>query len=310
MKARQFYRLLMMALMLVGTSTSIHAQEYITEVMTIGAEKSNDANNLKNEYRNKGWQVVDYDLNRGAGGWYVYIIYKTSSTANPETGYITDICACDKWVNTFAFEGRSYYRAANNNGYNGDLNCGCGSKTADIIIYYTRDRGNLNTFGADKRVMTGLSVSNKTADGNSWHAAISWRNSKYDGICDANKGASGDDIFIQQHFTTQTLKWKEKPVFASNLTYDGKTKNLIAKDTWKNNIGMLKYRVDGGSWSSAVPGAINVGNYKVEAYLEGKSASGITFAEIATSSAKLLPSTHPSSRPTAWMPCSTKATRR
>ena len=86
MKARQFYQLLMMALMLVGTSTSIHAQEYITEVMTIGVEKSKDANNLKNEYTKKGWTVLNNDLNRGARGWYIYIIWKTSSNANPEKG--------------------------------------------------------------------------------------------------------------------------------------------------------------------------------------------------------------------------------
>ena len=44
------------------------------------------------------------------------------------------------------------------------------------------------------------------------------------------------------------------------------------------NYGTLKYRVDGGSWSCAVPGATNVGNYKVEARLEGTSASDIVFA--------------------------------
>ena len=122
MKARQFSRLLVMALMLVGASTSIHAQEYITEVMTIGASNSDDANKLRNEYANKGWKVLNNDLNRNAGGWYVYIIWKTSSTANPEKGYITDICVCDKWVSSFIFEGRTYYRASNNNGFNGDLN--------------------------------------------------------------------------------------------------------------------------------------------------------------------------------------------
>ena len=278
MKARQFYRLLMMALMLVGTSTSIHAQEYITEVMTIGAEKSDDAKKLRDLYTNKGYTVLNNDLNRGARGWYVYIIWKTSSTANPETGYITDICVSDKKVDFFAFEGRTYHRASNNNGFNGDLNRGSGG--ADIWLYYTRDRGNLGTYGADKRVITKLSVTNKTEDGDNSTAAISWRNSsKYDGICDLNKGAGGDDIFLQQHFTTQTLKWKEKPVFASDLTYDGKTKNLIAKDTWKNNYGTLKYRLDGGSWSSTIPGAIEVGTYMVEAYLDGKSVSGLTFAD-------------------------------
>ena len=93
-----------------------------------------------------------------------------------------------------------------------------------------------------------------------------------------NRGAGGDYIYIHQHFTTQTLRWREEPTFSSNLTYNGQAQNLIAKDPWKNNYGTLKYRVDGKPWSCAVPGAIDVGNYKVEAQLEGTSASGIVFA--------------------------------
>ena len=272
--------IMLVLVMLIGASTDIHAQEYITDVMTIGAENSDGAKKVRNEYTNKGWTVLDNDLNKGTDGWYVYIIWKTSSTANPESGYITDICASDKRVDSFTFEGRTYYRASTNNGFNGDLNRGDGSGTADIFIYYTRDRGNLNTYGADKRVMTALSVTNKAEDEDYyWTAAISWRNSKYSGICDTNKGAGGDDIFIQQHFTTQTLKWSEEPVFASNLTFNGNNQNLIAKDTWNSNYGKLKYRVDGGNWSAGVPSRRDVGDYTVEACLEGISANDIVFAD-------------------------------
>ena len=274
-KAKHISRLLLMVLMLIGAATDVLAQEYITEVMTLGAEQGEGAN-LRREYENKGWTVLNNDLNRNAGGWDVYIAYKTSSTANPETGYITDICASNKWVDSFTFEGRTYYKAQSNSGFNGDLNKGAGG--ADIIIYYTRERGKLGSYGADKRVITKLSVLNQSEDNDSWTAAISWRNSSYSGICDLNRGAGGDYIYIHQHFTTQKVKWSEKPTFASDLVYNGQTQNLIAKDTWKNNYGTLKYRVDGGSWSCAVPGAIDVGNYKVEAQLEGTSASGIVFA--------------------------------
>ena len=276
MKARQFSRLLLVVLMLIGASTGIDAQEYITEVMTIGAEKADGANKIRAEYANKGWKVPNNDLNRGADGWYVYIIWKTSSKANPEKGYITDICASDKKVDSFIFEGRTYHRAPSNNGFNGDLNRGAGG--ADIFIYYTRERGKLNTYGADKRVMTKLSVTNVTEDGDSWSAAISWRNSQYSGICDANKGAGGDFIYIQQHFTTQTLTWSEEPTFAPNLTFNGKSQSLVANNTWDKNYGTLYFRVDGGAWSATEPRATQVGNYNVEAYLEGKSATDIVFA--------------------------------
>ncbi|MBR1377763.1 MAG: LamG domain-containing protein [Bacteroidaceae bacterium] len=275
MKTKLMTRIMATALMLVGALTNMHAQEYITEVMTIGAEKGKGGT-VRSEYINKGWTVLGNDLNKGAGGWDIYIIYKTSSTANPETGYITDICTSDKAVNSFTFEGRTYYRVSSNNGFNGDLNRGAGG--ADIFVYYTRDRGQLASYGADERVLTALSVTNAAEDNDPNTAAVSWRNSKYSGICDVNKEAGGDFIYIQQHFTTQTLKWKEEPTFANDLTFNGKKQDLITKNPWNNNYGKLKYRVNGGPWSASTPVGINVGNYTVEAYLVGVSANDIDFA--------------------------------
>lgn len=266
----------MMALMLIGGTTGVLAQEYITEVISLGAEQGRGVN-VKNEYRNKGWLIVDHDLNRNAHGWDIYIAYKTSGTANPENGYITDICASDINVDSMTFEGRTYYQADTNSGFNGDLNCG--ARGAHIFIYYTRNRVNLSTYGGTKRVIRTLSISGKPEDDLNDTEAVSWRNSKFQGISDMNKGAGGDYIYIQQHFTTQTMQWSERPTFSSDLVYNGQSQNLIAKDTWKSNYGKLKYRVDNGTWSCAVPGATNVGNYKVEARLEGTSASGLVFAD-------------------------------
>ena len=45
-KAEHFTRLLLMALMLIGATTDVLAQEYITEVMTIGAEKGKGTQQL------------------------------------------------------------------------------------------------------------------------------------------------------------------------------------------------------------------------------------------------------------------------
>ena len=200
-KVRQFSRLLVVALMLIGAATNALAQEYITEVMTIGAEKHSGWK-VKKEYEDKGWTVNGYDLNSGAGGWDIYIAYKTSSTADPKTGYITDICVTDHEAgDSFGYNGRTYYRVANNSGFNGDLNRGCGKKTAYIVAYYTRDHNNLKTCGGTKRVMTGLSISNKADDGDTWTEGVYWRitnntSSGYTGVADMNRNAGGDDIFI------------------------------------------------------------------------------------------------------------------
>lgn len=151
----------LMLVMLAGAPTTLLAQEYITDVMVLGCGTNGlDAKNLRNEYTNKGWTVVEQDLNQGNGGWFIYIAYKTSSTANQETGYITDICASDKNVSSFTSDGRTYYRAPTNSDFNGDLNRG--SNGSDIYIYYTCDRKNLSDYGGSKRVMTRLSTTTNT----------------------------------------------------------------------------------------------------------------------------------------------------
>ena len=127
--------LLLMLLLLVTGTTNIQAQSYITDVMVLGCGISGlDAKNMRNEYTNKGWTVLEQDLNQGNGGWYVHIAYKTSSTANPYSDYITDICASNKKVDSFTSDGRTYYKAPTNDSkFDGDLNRG--SNGNDIYIY-------------------------------------------------------------------------------------------------------------------------------------------------------------------------------
>ena len=93
--------LLLMLVMLVGGTTNIQAQSYITDVIVLGDGISGvNAKNLKNEYTNKGWTVLEQDLNQGNGGWYVFIAYKTSSTANPIRATLpTSARRIKKWIN-------------------------------------------------------------------------------------------------------------------------------------------------------------------------------------------------------------------
>ena len=277
--------LLLMLVMLVGGGSTAWADGYITHVMVLGCGTSGlDAKNLRNEYTNKGWTVVEQDLNQGNGGWYVHIAYKTSSTANPYSDYITDICASTKKVDSFTSDGRTYYKAPTNDSkFDGDLNNGSG-KGADIYIYFTRDRKNLSDYGGSKRVMTRLSTTtneNGTADdGDDSSLTVHWRNCSYDGWnLDTNYGTGVSRyIFIHQHFTTQTAKWKKEPTYASDLTYDGKSQKLITYNPTSDNVGNPVYRVNDGSWSGSVPTATNVGRYKVDSRLNG-TYSGNTFAD-------------------------------
>ena len=273
--------LLLMLVMLVGGTTNIQAQAYITDVMVLGVSGGLNATNLRNEYTNKGWTVVEQDLNEGTGGWYVHIAYKTSSTANPYSDYITDICASNYSMDNFTSDGRTYYKAPTNSGFNGDLNKGSGVMP-DIYIYFTRDRKNLSDYGGEKRVMTRLStttnINGNTDDGDNSSLAVSWRNSSYSGYCDTNKNTGARYIFIHQHFTTQKAKWDREPTYASDLTYNGNSQRLITYDPISDNVGYTVFRVNEGSWSGVVPTATNVGRYKVDSRLNG-TYSGNTFAD-------------------------------
>ena len=52
--------LLLMLVMLVGGITNIQAQAYITDVIVLGNyDSALDAKNLRNEYTNKGWTVLE-----------------------------------------------------------------------------------------------------------------------------------------------------------------------------------------------------------------------------------------------------------
>ena len=278
--------LLLMLVMLVGGTTNIQAQAYITDVMVLGCGTSGlDAKNLRNEYTNKGWTVVEQDLNEGTSGWYLHIAYKTSSTANPYSDYITDICASDKNVESFTSDGRTYYKAPNNSiseFFDGNLNRGTGAGTPNFWLYFTRDRKNLSDYGGEKRVITRLTTTTNTNgntdDGDNSSLAVSWRNSSYSGYFDTNKGTGAPYVFIHQHFTTQKAKWDREPTYASDLTYNGNSQRLITYDPWSDNVGYTVFRVNDGSWSGSVPTATNVGRYKVDSRLNG-TYSGNTFAD-------------------------------
>ncbi len=276
--------LLLMLALLVGGTTNIQAQSYITDVIVIGCGGSSDYNALKKEYTNKGWTVVEQDLNEGNTGYYVYIAYKTSSTANPYSDYITDICASDRKMDSFTSDGRTYYKAPTNSGYDGNLKKGAFlyAGGTEIYIYFTRDRKNLSDYGGNKRVMTRLTTTknngDNTDDGDNSSLTVSWRNSSYSGYLNTNHGTGMKYIFIHQHFTTQTAKWKREPTYASNLTYDGTSQKLITYNPTSDNVGNPVYRVNDGSWSGSVPTATNVGRYKVDSRLNG-TYSGNTFAD-------------------------------
>lgn len=164
-------KILLLLVALLATTT-VWAEEYITDVMVIGGTL-NEVNMLKSTYSNLGWTVIDQDLNSGCGSGsdYIYMLYKKADESTVSPGaFITkfvirtyDGTAPDHLVNTdgricylVPFDGGEYFKSTQ-----GDLNSHCGSGSATIHLYYTKD---YPSQGRDYGTVKSISF-NATADG-------------------------------------------------------------------------------------------------------------------------------------------------
>ena len=177
-----------MALLVVAGAFAASAVDCITDVMVVGGS----ASSVTNSYAAQGWTVVNQDLNAGAGGDYIYLLYKEADSASVSNGFITDfyIKTGDTDV-TQTHNGRTYRLVPYDGGSHfrdsqGDLNSNAGGKT--IHLYYTR-----SAF-PDNRAVAGVTFNDTKggavgADGGS---------TGYD----LNKGCGELSDFIYMHVST------------------------------------------------------------------------------------------------------------
>jgi len=134
----------------VITAATAQATDYITDVKVIGGPSlQNDVNPLWYDLiNNHGWTGVDYDLNKNAGGDYIYLMYKTeNNTDGVNHGYITDFYIKQgSWPipDELTHDGRTYHLVSFDGGdhfkgQKGDLNSNTGEGSDAIHIYYTTD---------------------------------------------------------------------------------------------------------------------------------------------------------------------------
>ena len=187
-------------LMAVLTTFTVQATDFITEVMLIGHADKTEFNNLLNTYKNQGWKVIDYDLNKGCGtgSAYINLLYKSESNSDGfNHGYITDfyIKTGKNPPGSLTYDGRTYQRVSCKgssdfvNGY-GDLNDGCGSGSEYIYLFYTK-----GTF-SDNRAVTSIYFN----DTQSGAVGANGGSTGYD----LNKGCGSGTPYIYMHFTTGT----------------------------------------------------------------------------------------------------------
>ena len=172
------------------------ATTFVKDVMLIGGTKS-ETTTLKSQYQAQGWTVINSDLNSGASGDYIYLLYKGEENANGvNCGYITGFYISnegDVADDSHTVDGRTYHLSPYDGGDHfkekkGDLNSNTGHGSANIHLYYTKD------IFPDRRAVTGI-VFNDTASG-----ALGVNGGST--ACDFNAGAGGDYIYM--HVTTAT----------------------------------------------------------------------------------------------------------
>ncbi|MBQ0075305.1 MAG: hypothetical protein KBT34_14075 [Prevotella sp.] len=188
-------------LLLLTLAMPLHswAGKYIKEVAIGTRSGSNDA---INDLKNKGFEVLGNDLNRNAGGNFIYLGYKT--TDDPKEA-ITDMVIFQDGPGGWdgnnpekktTYNNKTYYPvpvAGNND--NGDLTRRAGGK--NIFLWYTRDQ---YENGVVKNSM--YVTSNRDAAGNVRLTG--------GGACDFNWGAGGDYIFL--NISKEIPKFSKLPV--------------------------------------------------------------------------------------------------
>lgn len=198
---KTFMARLAMTLCLAVFSTTAWAQDqqnFVTDVLLVGCEGSNAREYFVNYYMQKGWTMVDYDLNKGCGSSsdYIYLFYKSKTDTDGQNhGYISRflIYLGKNYPSQFVSGGLTYYLAPYDGtdhfiDLKGDLNSSAGG--SDIHLYYTKDEP------AD-----GHFVNSIWFDDNSQYTVgttSTWDNPG----TDLNKGCGSKTPYIYMHVST------------------------------------------------------------------------------------------------------------
>ena len=120
---------------------------FVKDVMLIGGNQS-EVNTLKTNLLGQGWTFIAKDLNDGAGGDFVHLLYKKVDTpgGNSCYGFVTGfyIKSGSGAPDSLTYDGRTYYLTpyaggSHFVGQNGDLNSHTGDDSDSIHLYYTKD---------------------------------------------------------------------------------------------------------------------------------------------------------------------------
>ena len=190
-------RTVMTVFMILAMTLTASATDFITDVMVAGNNIQNDFNALISDLEQEGWTDIGQDLNQGCGSdsYYIHLLYKKQSSSGnsgtPITGFYIRTGANPP--DNLTYEGRTYYLAPCQGSDSfvsghGDLNAGCGSGSAYIFLYYTKD------VLSNNHGVTGITFNDTQND------AVG-ENGGSTGY-DLNTGCGSNSAYIYMHLTT------------------------------------------------------------------------------------------------------------
>lgn len=243
-----FAKRAVMVLAVLFTTLTAGATKFITEVKLIGTKEKSDKETLIATAKNQGWTLIDNDLNAGAGGDYIYLLYKEKeNTDGLNHGYITDfyITNSTSYPNELSYQGHSYKLVPYDGSEKfiksmGDLNRGAGGDY--IHLYYTTDKIN------DQAVSSiSFDTTQSNAVGNEGGS---------EGF-DLNNGCENAKRKIYMHFSTDKASSSVK---YSEYTFNT-TNGLKSETKTCNNFNFVSS--NDNNWSSGwyvVSGKVEFGN--------------------------------------------------
>ncbi len=174
-------------IMLLLSNLPAWSVQYIKDVLLIGGSQSL-TNSLKQNYQEQGWTLIDYDLNKGAGGDYIYLLYKTENNCSDPITSVSIYMGADGVTDIKENNGTLWYLAPHEGSKHfmdvkGDLNSGTGNNTDAIHLYYTREKYEESIYSGLEKLYVDNNEENSVGNAGS-HSL------------DLNKGAGGESIYL------------------------------------------------------------------------------------------------------------------
>ena len=202
-------KIILILSILVAMVAHAMADNFVTDVMVIGGTQA-ETNALKTQYQSQGWTFVNQDLNQGAGGDYIYLLYKTDSDANPDATFITYFSWLSFYTEEFSMMSGTFYPVAYDGGSQfvesqGNLNCG--TSGYPFYLYYTKDSNG----GTDNpHIVKSISFNNNSEGSMPEGADFNWE-------C----GGNAPVIYMHPDITQGWVFWQGSDTECIISAYDG-----------------------------------------------------------------------------------------